>query len=104
MRVDWRRHRTYRPNTMNIYRASTIIAGEFSSGDSRSATARAVIMRAVLVGACALAVACSKDEGLVRIDGSSTVFPIMSAVSVEFQKADLTRVAVGVSGTIAGFR
>jgi len=89
---------------MNTYRASTIIAGEFSSGDSRSATARAVIMRAVLVGACALAVACSKDEGLVRIDGSSTVFPIMSAVSVEFQKADLTRVAVGVSGTIAGFR
>ncbi|MEI9936423.1 MAG: substrate-binding domain-containing protein [Pseudomonadota bacterium] len=48
--------------------------------------------------------ACSKDEGIVRIDGSSTVFPITSAVGAQFQKAELTKVAVGVSGTIGGFR
>jgi len=58
----------------------------------------------VLMAMYALLAGCSKDEGVVRIDGSSTVFPIMSAVSVEFQKADLTKVAVGVSGTIGGFR
>jgi phosphate transport system substrate-binding protein len=53
---------------------------------------------------CLFAAACSKDEGVVRIDGSSTVFPIMSAVAIQFQKNELTKVAVGVSGTIGGFR
>ena len=44
---------------------------------------------------------------LVRVDGSSTVFPITEAVSEEFQK-DVTgngvKVMVGISGTGGGFK
>jgi phosphate transport system substrate-binding protein len=50
------------------------------------------------------AVACAKDEGVVHIDGSSTVFPIMSAVATQFQKVELTKVGVAISGTTGGFR
>ncbi|OHB64741.1 MAG: protein sphX [Planctomycetes bacterium RBG_13_62_9] len=42
---------------------------------------------------------------LIRIDGSSTVFPITEAVAEEFQKSHpRARVAVGVSGTGGGFK
>ena len=41
----------------------------------------------------------------VKIDGSSTVFPVTEAVAEEFQKASKgTRVTVGISGTGGGFR
>jgi len=43
--------------------------------------------------------------GIVRIDGSSTVFPISEAVAEEFQKANQgMRVTVGISGTGGGFQ
>lgn len=44
--------------------------------------------------------------GLVRVDGSSTVFPITEAVAEDFQKATRgkTRVTVGISGTGGGFK
>ena len=43
---------------------------------------------------------------LIKIDGSSTVYPITEAVAEEFQKADRgkTRVTVGISGTGGGFK
>ena len=42
---------------------------------------------------------------LVRLDGSSTVFPISEAVAEEFQRAHPgTRVTVGISGTGGGFQ
>jgi phosphate transport system substrate-binding protein len=45
------------------------------------------------------------QEGLVQIDGSSTVFPISEAMAEEFMAANPgTRVTVGVSGTGGGFR
>ena len=40
----------------------------------------------------------------IRIDGSSTVFPITEAVAEEFQKTHRSRVTIGVSGTGGGFR
>ena len=44
-------------------------------------------------------------SGLVRVDGSSTVFPITEAVAEEFQKANAgARVTVGISGTGGGFQ
>ena len=45
-------------------------------------------------------------RGLVRIDGSSTVFPITEAVAEEFQNAErgAVRVTVGISGTGGGFK
>ena len=43
--------------------------------------------------------------GLVRVDGSSTVFPISEAVAEDFQKATPgTKVTVGISGTGGGFQ
>ncbi|MEK9630174.1 MAG: PstS family phosphate ABC transporter substrate-binding protein [Nitrospinota bacterium] len=46
-----------------------------------------------------------KLKGKVRIDGSSTVFPITEAVAEEFQKKHRkVRVTVGISGTGGGFK
>jgi phosphate transport system substrate-binding protein len=43
--------------------------------------------------------------GMVRIDGSSTVFPVTEAVAEEFQRANQgVRVTVGISGTGGGFK
>lgn len=42
---------------------------------------------------------------IIKIDGSSTVFPITEAVAEEFQKANKgTKVTVGISGTGGGFK
>jgi phosphate transport system substrate-binding protein len=57
------------------------------------------------------AVACGGSQGpsgagsaLVRVDGSSTVFPISEAVAEEFRLATGTNVTVGISGTGGGFQ
>ncbi|WP_372722587.1 substrate-binding domain-containing protein, partial [Immundisolibacter sp.] len=42
--------------------------------------------------------------GLIKIDGSSTVYPITEAVAEEFQIATGNRVTVGISGTGGGFK
>ena len=52
---------------------------------------------------------CAGGEGnrptTVRVDGSSTVFPITEAVAEEFQKKHPgIRVTVGISGTGGGFK
>ena len=41
---------------------------------------------------------------IVKIDGSSTVYPITEAVAEEFQIATRIKVTVGVSGTGGGFK
>lgn len=44
-------------------------------------------------------------DGLVKVDGSSTVYPITEAVAEEFQKDQpAVRVTVGISGTGGGFK
>ncbi|HYD57763.1 MAG TPA: PstS family phosphate ABC transporter substrate-binding protein [Burkholderiales bacterium] len=45
-------------------------------------------------------------QQIVRIDGSSTVFPVTEAVAEDFQKANRHRikVTVGISGTGGGFK
>jgi len=45
-------------------------------------------------------------QALVKIDGSSTVYPITEAVAEDFQKAkkNAVRVTVGISGTGGGFK
>lgn len=51
--------------------------------------------------------ACSSDRAetyIVRIDGSSTVFPITEAIAEEFQAATKIRTTVGISGTGGGFK
>lgn len=46
----------------------------------------------------------SAQRSVVKIDGSSTVFPISEAVAEEFQRAHKARVTIGVSGTGGGFK
>ena len=45
-------------------------------------------------------------DAVVKIDGSSTVFPITEAVAEEFQasKRGKVKVTIGVSGTGGGFK
>jgi phosphate transport system substrate-binding protein len=63
------------------------------------------IWLAVLGSALALATGCKKPVALVKVDGSSTVFPITEAVAEQFQKtAGNVRVTVGISGTGGGFQ
>lgn len=58
-----------------------------------------LLIAAVLTASSALA-------GTIKIDGSSTVYPITDAVAAEFQKARkyATNLTVGISGTGGGFR
>ena len=45
------------------------------------------------------------DVGMIKLDGSSTVYPIAEAVVEEFQASSpKTRVTVGISGTGGGFK
>ena len=48
----------------------------------------------------------SEPTTVVKVDGSSTVFPITEAVAEEFQKETrgVVRVTVGISGTGGGFK
>jgi phosphate transport system substrate-binding protein len=52
------------------------------------------------------AVPAKAETGLVKIDGSSTVYPITEAVAEEIQKATKgsIKVTVGISGTGGGFK
>jgi phosphate transport system substrate-binding protein len=54
----------------------------------------------------AAAAAGAHAQATIKIDGSSTVFPITEAVAEEFQKAkkNQVRVTVGISGTGGGFK
>ena len=55
-------------------------------------------------GACGYGVE-DGSNGLVRIDGSSTVYPITEAVAEEFNAVNKeVRVTIGVSGTGGGFK
>lgn len=64
---------------------------------------RTLLAAAFAVGA--LSATAAKSD-VVKVDGSSTVFPISAAVAEEFQKAKkgATKVTVGVSGTGGGFK
>lgn len=67
-------------------------------------------MYALLAGFCLLfifteSLFSERLRGTVRVDGSSTVFPITEAVAEEFgKKQPRVRVTVGVSGTGGGFK
>jgi len=59
---------------------------------------------AALLGGVAIAPVSSAQ--VVKVDGSSTVFPITEAVAEDFQKAKkgVVKVTVGISGTGGGFK
>ena len=45
-----------------------------------------------------------RDAGLIRIDGSSTVYPVNEAVAEEFLLQEGGRVVIGISGTGGGMK
>lgn len=60
----------------------------------------------LVAGAFSLSTAAVHAESLIKIDGSSTVYPITEAVAEDFQaskKGDV-KVTVGISGTGGGFK
>jgi phosphate transport system substrate-binding protein len=58
------------------------------------------------LAAAGLLAAFSASAQIVKIDGSSTVFPVTEAVAEDFQKAkkQAIKVTVGISGTGGGFK
>jgi phosphate transport system substrate-binding protein len=67
----------------------------------------ALAMMVVGLGSASSALPVSaQSPSLVKVDGSSTVFPISEAVAEEFQKSTrgAVRVTVGISGTGGGFK
>src|SRR5688572_19508115 len=53
----------------------------------------------------ALGAQTAMGQGVIKIDGSSTVYPVTEAVAEEYQKErGAARVTVGVSGTGGGFK
>jgi phosphate transport system substrate-binding protein len=76
-----------------------------TSNEPRSIAARlSAGLLALLLGACSDSNA--PERPVVRMDGSSTVFPIAEAVAEEFQLGEqgAVRVTVGQSGTGGGFK
>lgn len=60
----------------------------------------------IIVGSCVFCFNLAHSSPIVRIDGSSTVYPITEAVAEDFQiaKRGAIRVTVGISGTGGGFK
>ncbi len=59
-----------------------------------------------VAGGATVAAPAARAQQIVKIDGSSTVFPVTEAVAEEFQKAkkQQIKVTVGISGTGGGFK
>lgn len=62
--------------------------------------------KALALASALVAAQAAHAQQVVKIDGSSTVFPITEAVAEEFQKAkkQAVKVTVGISGTGGGFK
>src|SRR4030067_124512 len=61
---------------------------------------------ALMVVSTVAALPVKAEDRIIKIDGSSTVYPVTEAVAEEFQKAKKgsIRVTVGISGTGGGFK
>src|SRR5688572_26748493 len=59
-----------------------------------------------LLAACGGSAPTSNEAAVIKVDGSSTIFPITEAVAEEFQneKQRKVNVTVGISGTGGGFK
>jgi phosphate transport system substrate-binding protein len=63
-------------------------------------------LKSLLATSAFLALAASAQAQVVKIDGSSTVYPITEGVAEDFQKMkkNAIKVTVGISGTGGGFK
>jgi phosphate transport system substrate-binding protein len=69
---------------------------------TRRAFAALLLSASVLIAGSSVV----RAQAVVRVDGSSTVFPVTEAVAQAFQvrKRGMARITVGISGTTGGFR
>lgn len=65
---------------------------------------RNTLMAGLIVQAFSFAHTAVAADKIIKIDGSSTVYPITEAVAEEFQRAKGIKVTVGESGTGGGFK
>ena len=67
---------------------------------------QARLISALVVAGVALASSPAARAEIIKIDGSSTVYPITEAVAEDFQKTmkNVIKVTVGISGTGGGFK
>jgi len=66
-----------------------------------------LVSLSMIMGAAGLATSATRAQApTVKVDGSSTVFPVAEAVAEEFQKAKkgAIKVTVGIAGTGGGFK
>ena len=70
----------------------------------RSTLLKALTIAGILSTTLSVANTAFAAEKMIKIDGSSTVYPITEAVAEEFQKAKKIKVTVGESGTGGGFK
>jgi phosphate transport system substrate-binding protein len=85
---------------------TAVLLGACGKGADNTQTQPAAPASTPAAPAPAVAAPATADLGLVRIDGSSTVYPIIEAVAEEFQigNGSKIKVTVGVSGTGGGFK
>lgn len=65
---------------------------------------RTTLLAGLIVQAFSFAHTATAADKVIKIDGSSTVYPITEAVAEEFQRAKGIKVTVGESGTGGGFK
>lgn len=65
---------------------------------------RSTLMAALIAQAFSFSHTAAAADKIIKIDGSSTVYPITEAVAEEFQRAKGVKVTVGESGTGGGFK
>lgn len=70
----------------------------------RTALFKALTIAGFLSTSVAMVNTAFAAEKIIKIDGSSTVYPITEAVAEDFQKAQKIKVTVGESGTGGGFK
>ncbi|MBI4523494.1 MAG: PstS family phosphate ABC transporter substrate-binding protein [Deltaproteobacteria bacterium] len=72
----------------------------------RSSRLLSIMFAAVALAGTVFSAVSARAQQVIKIDGSSTVYPITEAVAEEFQKARKARVkvTVGISGTGGGFK
>lgn len=70
----------------------------------RTTLFKALTIAGILSTTFAVANTAAAAEKIIKIDGSSTVYPITEAVAEEFQKSQKVKVTVGESGTGGGFK
>jgi phosphate transport system substrate-binding protein len=76
------------------------------TGNLQQNALQKLVVSALLTGGLLAATAASAAAPIVKLDGSSTVYPISEAVAEDYQKSKkgAVKVTVGISGTGGGFK